>query len=389
MVFLFPLFGEFEMVSKIYLPVTKPLHWLDKHIYHIGYDPNLHQPLPSDNHFGIVFYITVIIICLIIISVWSRIDRHKANYAHLDFRFRIFIRYVLALIVFSYGIDKLVPVQMRYPSVADLVTPMGDQNLFSMLWNFVGVSPGYEMFTGFFEVTASLLLIFPRTYIFGSLLMCTVLCNVVALNIFYNIPVIMYSFLLLVCVLYLLQPYSFKLFQFFFHGRSVSLTDSEHQPYRIRKSKFLYFLGYGLVFFLFISEIVHVTKIYSKDLVQARQDKLYDVIYFIQKDTLPPLTTDTIRWKRFVMTGSHSAVIFNMQDKPDYYQFDMDSIKHTISLHDSPDTNSWKIFTYDYPQKEHFEMTGKWKGNEVIIKMKEIAVDSMYLKKEKLMFYQE
>jgi hypothetical protein len=377
------------MVSKVYLPVTKPLFWLDKHIYHLGYDPNLHQPLPGDNHFGIVFYITYLIICIIIISVWSWIDRRKTNYVHLNYRFRIFIRYMVALIVFYYGIDKVVPVQMRYPGVVDLVTPMGDQNLFSMLWNFVGVSPGYEIFTGFFEVTASFLLIFPRTYIFGSLLMCTVLCNVVALNIFYNIPVIMYSFLLLVCVLFLLQPYAYKLFQFFFHGRSVSLTDSEQLPNRIKKSYLLYFLGYGLVFFLFISEIVHVTKIYSKDQVQARQDKLYNVIYFIQKDTLLPLTTDTIRWKRFILTGNNSAVIFNMQDIPDYYQYDMDSTKHTISLHDSPDKNSWKIFSYAYPQKEHFEITGKWKGNEVIIKMKEIAIDSMYLKKEKLTFYQE
>jgi hypothetical protein len=382
-------FGEFEMVSKVYLPVSKPLLWLDKHIYHIGYDPNLHQPLPGDNHFGIVFYITVFIICLTIITVWSRIDRHKANYVHLDYRFRIFIRYMLALIMFAYGIDKVIPTQMRYPGVVDLVTPMGDQNLFSMLWNFVGVSPGYEIFTGFFEVTASLLLIFPRTYIFGSLLLCTILCNVVALNIFYNIPVILYSFLLLVCVLFLLQPHVNKLIQFFFNGRSVSLKESEQQPDSIKKNYFLYFFGYGLVFFLFISEIVHVTKIYSKDKVQIREDKLYDVIYFIQKDTLLPLTTDTIRWKRFILTGNHSAVIFNMQDKPDFYQYDMDSTKHTISLHDSPDKNSWKIFSYVYPKKEHFEMTGKWKGNVVLIKMKEIPIDSMYINQEKLMFYQE
>ena len=278
---------------------------------------------------------------------------------------------------------------MGYPGVVDLITPLGDQNLFSILWNFVGVSPGYEIFTGICEVTASLLLIFPRTYIFGSLMLCAILCNVVALNIFYNIPVKLYSSLLLVCVLFLLQPYASKLIQFFFTSRSVSLTVSKNQTDKIKKNYSLQILGYGLMVFLFISEIVHVSKIYSKRQLQTREEKLYDVVYFILKDTLLPLTTDTIRWKRFILESNHSAVIFNMQDKPDFYQYDMDSSKHTISLHDSPDTISWKTFTYSYPQKEYLEMTGKWKGNPVFIRMKEIAIDSMNIRKEKLIFYQE
>ena len=74
---------------------------------------------------------------------------------------------------------------------------MGEQNLFSIAWTFVGISPGYEILLGTCEMIGSLLLIFRRTYIFGALFMCTVLFDIVAINHLYNIGVTLYSSLLL------------------------------------------------------------------------------------------------------------------------------------------------------------------------------------------------
>lgn len=206
----------YEIPPLLYKPFEKPLYWLDKHFYHIGYDPKLHSNIPGDDHYGVVFYITIVILFIILAFVWSMIDRHKPNYNKLYYRFRIYIRYMVALIMIEYGISKMIPVQMSYPDVTELLKPLGEQDLFSVTWNFVGISPSYEILLATCELVGSLLLIFRRTYIFGALFMCTVLFNIVAINHFYNIGVSLYTSFLLISVLFLLVPFANKLKQFFF-----------------------------------------------------------------------------------------------------------------------------------------------------------------------------
>jgi hypothetical protein len=382
-------FNFFSRFLKIYSSLAQPLYWLDKHLYHRGYNLQLHRSFPGDNHFGIVFYFTAVLLIILVVTVWSILDRHRTQYNKLYYWFRLYVRYMVALIMFGYGIDKLIPVQMSYPGVTELLTPFGEQNLFSTVWNFVGASPGYEIFIGACEVIGSLLLIFRRTYVFGSLFMCTILCNVVALNIFYNIPVKLYSSLLLICVLFLIAPYIHKLIQFFFYDRVISLTEKHYKFERSWKKYIVIALGIGIPAFGFFSSIFWANKRYRDHGVNAKREKLFDVTYFITKDTLQPLLTDTLRWRKFAFANKNSAVIYNMQDKAGYYVCDEDTMKHTYTLHDNPDTASWQVFHYSYPEKNMLQLTGKWKENDVNIILKEIPIDSMALPKEKLIFFRE
>ena len=93
---------------------------------------------------------------------------------------------------------------MSPPQWCMLTTPYGELNRFNVLWNFMGMSPGYMMFTGTIEIVGGLLLFFPRTAVAGYLLVIAVLSNVVALNWFYNVPVKVFSALLLLYALFLL-----------------------------------------------------------------------------------------------------------------------------------------------------------------------------------------
>src|SRR5882672_6678864 len=111
-VFIFLAFNYFDKLSLIYGVFERPLLWIDKHFYHVGYDPAIHQSLPGDNNFGVVFYFTAVILFLIIAIVWSVIDKHKPYYRRLNYGFGIYIRYMTALIMLGYGIDKLIPIQM-------------------------------------------------------------------------------------------------------------------------------------------------------------------------------------------------------------------------------------------------------------------------------------
>jgi hypothetical protein len=107
-------------------------------------------------------------------------------------------------------------------------------------------------------------------------------------------------------------------------------------------------------------------------------------VYFIAKDTLPPLLTDTLRWRRFAMAYTNTAVVYSMKDAMSWYTCDADSVKKIVTLHDNPDSSTWQVLHYEYPAKDQIILTGKWKGNDVRILMKEVSLDSMALQKEKI-----
>jgi hypothetical protein len=75
-----------------------------------------------------------------------------------------------------------------------------------------------------------------------------------------------------------------------------------------------------------------------------------------------------------------------MQDHSDPYDCDMDTSLHTCRLHDNPDSAKWDVFHYFCPQKNLLQFTGPWKGTNVTIVMKEVPIDSMNLKKERIAF---
>lgn len=56
--------------------------------------------------------------------LWSLLDRRRANDHQLFFWLRTFLRYYLVLILFSYGIAKLFALQMPFPTVSQLATPL-------------------------------------------------------------------------------------------------------------------------------------------------------------------------------------------------------------------------------------------------------------------------
>jgi hypothetical protein len=169
----------------------------------------------------------------------------------------------------------------------------------------------------------------------------------------------------------------------------VSLAEKHYKFERSWRKYVVVTFGIVIPAVCFLSDILHVNNRYREQAMNSKREKLYDVTYFIARDTLQPLLTDTLRWRRFALAYKNSAVIYSMQDKADYYDCDVDTMKHIFTLHNNPDTASWFVFHYSYPQKNMFQLRGNWKGNDVSILMKEIPLDSMALNKERITFFQE
>lgn len=321
--------------------------------------------------------------------IWTLLDRKGRSLEKLFFWFNLYLGYVLAIVVFGYGIDKQIPVQMRYPGAVDLLTPLGEQGRFSVLWNFMGVSPGFMMFAGACEIIGSLLLFYRRRSVFGALFTCTILTNVVAFNWFYNIPVKLFSVQLLLYDLYLLAPFASGLWSFFFReGASVLIT--QHYGFQIKwKQTTLQAKLMIIPLVICALSTIGVYNRYRQEQKENLRCRIYEVTSFVARDSLPPLLTDTLRWKGFVLDYKDYVVIYSMQEKTDWYHCDVDSSEKTFTLHDNPDKTTWHQFHFEYPAHDQLHLTGKWKGRDVSIWMKSLSMDSMFLNKEKITLIQE
>ncbi|HXB92982.1 MAG TPA: hypothetical protein VNU72_11860 [Puia sp.] len=375
--------------EAFYGSMRAPLHWLDAHLFHTGYDPKVHGTFPGDNHFGALFYLSLLLVALIGAIAWSILDRKRQNYDRLNYWFRVYLRYILAIVIFSYGLDKLIPVQMSHPNIETLLLPFGQISRFSLFWNFMGVSPGYMIVTGSIEVIGALLLLNRHTVALGCIVVLGVLINVVSLNIFYNVPVKLYSTQLLLYTLFLLYPYGSRLVQLFFAGRSVSLTSPGYGFQTPWKKNMLTAALIGVPFLLLVPIGIGIVHRYHRNENNARLQKDYEVTAFVAKDTLPPLSTDTLRWRRFLISYSiyrpkTYAIVWDMQDDLDFFDCEIDSSKKTFTLADGPDSLHRHVFSYSNPEKAKLMLTGTWKDKGVQILMNDVAIDSMWLNRDNI-----
>src|SRR6185312_5648793 len=145
-------------------------------------------------------------LCLGVIGaiVWSVLDRKRPNYTHLNYWLVLFTRYYVIIIALGYGIIKLFGMQMVFPSLHQLATPLGDLLPMRFSWFFIGYSTPYQFFSGAMETLAALLLLYRRTSTLGVLVATGVFINVMMLNLCYDIPVKIFSMQMVFTCLFLL-----------------------------------------------------------------------------------------------------------------------------------------------------------------------------------------
>jgi hypothetical protein len=132
---------------------------------------------------------------------------------------------MLAAIMLGYGLAKVFCVQFPAPSNVTLLKSFGETPPMDLLWILMGASRGYQIVSGLAEVLGAVLLVFRRTTTLGALVLVGVLANVVALNVFYDVPVKIYSGTLLLTALFLLLPEARRLATFFVSNSAVGPRD--------------------------------------------------------------------------------------------------------------------------------------------------------------------
>ncbi|WP_246208071.1 hypothetical protein [Tsukamurella spumae] len=162
----------------------------------------------GDNLWQWCMHLGWIIVGVVIVAVWTALDRNRPNYRSLLGLLGVLARFCLALSMIIYGLAKVIPTQMGYMALPSQQLQLtGDTSLFTTLWGFMGASVPYMVATGLIELVAGVLLLWRRTALLGSLLAIVAMAQVFLLNLFYDVPVKIVAGELLVVAVALTAPY--------------------------------------------------------------------------------------------------------------------------------------------------------------------------------------
>ncbi|MEO6611415.1 MAG: hypothetical protein ABIT05_04760 [Chitinophagaceae bacterium] len=307
-----------SVVSPFFENLVK---WTGDHVFKIRHPYS--NRLISDStglyiHLAILFFIS-----LITAVAWGIIDKRKKSYPILAYWFRVGISYYLAFYLMSYGFNKLFKRQFYIPEPNTLFTTMGNTYRDLLYWSSMGVSRPYNIFLGSLELLAGILLLFRKTRLIGSLLAISILLNIVAVNLSYNINVKIFSCFLLWLALLVMAPAAKRLYNFFFTGNKMPAAAWEPQYVSPVMSR-VYITGKVLVigYMLWCLLVVYIKSGNFNDDQATRPPfhGAYEVISFSKNnDTLPPLLSDTYRWKRvFIHRRGYFIIQFMNDDMQDY-----------------------------------------------------------------------
>jgi hypothetical protein len=203
------------IASWLWAAILGPATWLAHHLFHVtGVGAHIHPTGSGDtaiNWIAIGVMLAYSLAAALIWSLFARRDEYRTAAAWL----RFIIRLTLVLAMANYGFSKLFPMQMPPPSLAVLNEPVGSVSPMTLLWTLIGFNPVYEAVCGAIEVVAAILLFFRRTALAGALLTFFVMGNVLLYNLFFNVPVKIYSAHLVLFSLVIIAPELRALWGFF------------------------------------------------------------------------------------------------------------------------------------------------------------------------------
>lgn len=294
------------------------------------------------------YLITALALAVAITLVWSAIDRRRRDYRRAHAWFRVYLRYLLAAVMLSYGMAKVIPIQFPQPSLIQLITPVGELTKMRLLWLSMGAAPAYEVFTGLCEVTGALLLLSRRTSLLGALILAGSLTNVLALNLAYGIGVQLNVTVYLLMALVLVAPDARRLMAVLFQTPALAAPPPAPTEAWLGTTRATAAVKWLVVIWLIG---VHVREPWLMSADEWRIPALYgiyDVEEFVRAG-VNVAKDDDARWQRFVIAELETAAIQSTTGSLQRYSFRADASAHTLTL--TPAQEKGEPLTLRYSQE--------------------------------------
>ena len=315
--------------------------------------------------------------------VWSVLDRKRNDYRKLNYWLCLFTRYYIASIAFSYGILKLFALQMPFPNESMLATPLGDLLPMRLSWIFIGYSAPYQVFSGVMEVLTGLLLLNRRTATLGIMLGTAVFLNVMVLNLSYDIPVKLFSMhIVLMCFFLLANEYN-RIACFLILNRpatACNLYEHHFSKKWMRITRIILKIAFVIIFvgYTFYNYFDYYKETVSVKEVKPIRPGMYDVpLYVVNKDTVAPLVSDTLRWQDIVFEKSGRGSIktsdtaFRHIYRRAYFYYKTDTLKQMINIsRTAADTAFILSMHYQLPDSNTIRLWGVRNNDSLFIELK-------------------
>ncbi|HEY6901952.1 MAG TPA: hypothetical protein VI233_14950 [Puia sp.] len=374
-VYCFFLFFDFTSSDEIFPPIVYKImrpyanfwdgfvEWTGKHL--LDLPPITVKPNGSgDTTYNYVMQLLWVVLAVLIALVWALLDRKRPGYNQLYQWLRICIRYYFAFTLFSYGFVKIIKLQFPYPSLYKLVEPFGNSSPMGLAWSFIGYSKGFNWFIGGAECLAGALLFFRRTTLAGALLALVVMSNVAAMNLFYDIPVKIFSlnlfFLSLILIAHDADRIKALLFQ-----RGVS--PSRRRWGRIVQMSLKVLFIFLALYYTLWRAIGYIGQ-YGDDVAKPPLYGIYDVEQYSRSNNV----ADSIRWKKLIIAYPNRARIINRLDTVMRVECNVDTV-HRIATFKTPAEHQYQL-AYTSPDKDHLLLTGGIAGDSVRILMRRFDI---------------
>ena len=350
-------------------PLRQIVFWAATHIFHINH-VLVYNTGSGDKAFDWIATFCLLVFAIFATVIWSVIDRRRDNYVTLYKWFRLAIRFALSSQMILYGMDKVFPLQMSFPSLTTLVEPFGNLSPSAVLWSSIGVSAAYEIFTGCAEMLGGVLLIVPRTTVLGALVCLADLTQVFVLNMTYNVGVKKDSFHFLLLALFLLAPDYQRLVSFFFLNRTVG-PSREPQLFRTRRANRMA-LAAQVIFGVWLAYnswgLWHVRGVgpNSSGRPKSALYGIWDVGQLsIEGQIRAPLLTDYDRWRRVIFDFPDRAAFQRMDSSFARYGASISSTDDTVTLTKDDDKN-WKAnFNFQRAAQDQLILDGEMDNHKV------------------------
>jgi len=305
--------------------------------------------------------------------VWSAFDRRRENYVTLHKWFRVFIRLALVSQMVAYGLSKVIPLQMPFPFLRELLEPFGNFSPMGVLWSSVGASPAYEIFAGSAEMLAGILLLFPRSTTLGALVCLIDSTYIFTLNMTYDVPVKLFAFHLILMCLFLLVPDISRLVDFFFRNRAVGAS-TQRPLFRARRANRIALAVQILLGMWVVGINVYGGWAAWHTYGGARTKSALYGIWDVEEmstdgQTRPPLLSDNDRWRR---------VIFDFPERMNYQRMDdsFGGYGTAISVNDGTlaltkyDDKNWKAnIHFERSAPDHLALDGMMDGHAIHMRL--------------------
>jgi uncharacterized membrane protein HdeD (DUF308 family) len=209
-------------------------------------------------------------LCLLVMRKYRKAQNPAmADYLNIGVQ-----RYVLAILMTLYGIDKILGNFFDYQLFA-LDSKLADVSEFELTWFFYGKNHWQELFTGIMELVPGLFLLHRRTYYIAAMVLLPVTTQVFLLNLFFKIGGITFpaALILLACNLYIIYSQKEKIILFF---KSLDYTLLKRPLTGKTKVLIQVLKGIGL-FLVFMTLYVKIKPVFFTSPYQGRYKNLVGV----------------------------------------------------------------------------------------------------------------